>query len=75
MAARLTAARSALLLGVGALFVLAFPVASSASLTPKLVVSSVVTARSQTLTISASKPMADDAVGRVQFYGTMLVKK
>jgi hypothetical protein len=37
-------------------------------LTPKLIVSSVQTASSQTLTISASKPTADDAVGRIQFY-------
>jgi hypothetical protein len=63
------AARSlgALALGAFTLFLLsAGP--SSAALTPKLVVSSVETAKSQMLTISASKPMADDAVGRVQFY-------
>jgi hypothetical protein len=62
MAARLGA------LVFGALLFLVFPAASLASLTPKLVVSSVETAKDQTLTISASKPMADDAVGRIQLY-------
>jgi hypothetical protein len=41
---------------------------SAGALTPKLVVTSVETAKSQTVTITASKPMTDDAVGRVQFY-------
>jgi hypothetical protein len=41
---------------------------ASAALTPKLVVSSAETARSQTLTISASKQMTDDPVGRIQLY-------
>jgi hypothetical protein len=53
---------------VGALLLLAFPAASLASLTPRLVVSSVETAHSQTLTISASRPMGNGAVGRVQLY-------
>ena len=57
---------SALAFGV-LLFLLSAGI-SAGALTPKLVVSSVQTAKSQTLTITASKPMADDAVGRVQFY-------
>jgi hypothetical protein len=66
MAAR-SASLGTLALGALSLFLLS-AASSSAALTPKLVVSSVETAKSQTLTISASKPMADDAVGRVQFY-------
>jgi hypothetical protein len=57
----------ALAFGALSLFLLSAG-SSSAALTPKLVVSSTETARSQTLTITASKPMTDDAVGRIQFY-------
>ena len=57
----------ALALGALSLFLLSAGV-SSAALTPKVVVSSVATATSQTLAISASKAMTDDAVGRIQFY-------
>jgi hypothetical protein len=55
-------------LAFGALLFLVVTGSSAAALTPKLVVSSIQTAKGQTLTITASKPMADDAVGRVQFY-------
>jgi hypothetical protein len=57
----------ALAFGALSLFLLSAG-SSSAALTPRLVVSSVETATSQMLTISASKAMTDDAVGRVQFY-------
>jgi hypothetical protein len=56
-------------LAFGAFFFLLLTAGTaSAALTPKLIVSSVETAKSQTLTISASKATTDDAVGRIQFY-------
>jgi hypothetical protein len=51
-----------------ALVALAFAGSALASLTPHLVVSSTAAGPGQTLSISASKPKADDAVARVQLF-------
>ena len=54
------------LLAAGALLFFGFTGSSLGAVTPHLVVSSIETVSGQTLAISASKPMADDAVARIQ---------
>ena len=55
-------------LAVNAFVFLGLAGTSLGAVTPHLVVSSTAAGPGQTLTISASKPMADDAVGRVQLF-------
>jgi hypothetical protein len=61
-------ASRALLAGLFAMVALVAAGRSYGALTPHFVVSSTVVGAEQTVTISASKPKADDAVGRVQIF-------